>query len=211
MNANGSKAKKITNISYGGYYGGNPSFSPSGRKVVFVDSGNVYTINTDGSNRTRITHDASYYDGEAIWYLDPVWSPRGTKIAYTKGDEDFDGTRIFVRRLGDSSRKIVASLGAHSPSWSPDGTQIAYVCGVSSSCFGEIHKVKADGFGDSPVTTDPAYDTDPAFSPGGSKIVFSSNRDGDYDIYIMDADGTNVQQLTNNPARDILPDWQPIQ
>jgi TolB protein len=43
------------------------------------------------------------------------------------------------------------------------------------------------------------------------KIVYSSNRDGDYYHYIMNADGTNVQQLTNNPARDILPDWQPIQ
>jgi Tol biopolymer transport system component len=71
--------------------------------------------------------------------------------------------------------------------------------------------VNADGSDNKRLTTNPATDTYPAFSPGGGKIVFSSNRDGDYDLYIMNANGTDVEQLTNNPAREILPDWQPAQ
>ena len=54
--------------------------------------------------------------------------------------------------------------------------------------------------------------TYPAFSPGGGKIVFSSNRDGDYDLYIINADRTgDPRPLTGNSARDVLPDWQPVQ
>jgi Tol biopolymer transport system component len=49
-------------------------------------------------------------------------------------------------------------------------------------------------------------------SISGGKIVYSSNRDGDYYHYIMNTDGTGEPHpLTNNPAKDILPDWQPIQ
>jgi len=47
----------------------------------------------------------------------------------------------------------------------------------------------------------------PACSPDGKKIAFVSNRDGDNEIYVMDADGTNVRQLTNNTADEWGPDW----
>ena len=40
----------------------------------------------------------------------------------------------------------------------------------------------------------------PSFSPDGSKIAFSSDRDGNYEIYVMNADGSNQTRLTNNPA-----------
>jgi hypothetical protein len=49
-----------------------------------------------------------------------------------------------------------------------------------------------------------------AFPSINGKIVFVSDRD--YDLYIMNADGKgDPQPLTNNPARDVLPDWQPVQ
>jgi Tol biopolymer transport system component len=41
-------------------------------------------------------------------------------------------------------------------------------------------------------------------------IAFDSNRDGDDDIYVMDADGGNVRQLTDDPAMDWWPDWSPV-
>ena len=56
---------------------------------------------------------------------------------------------------------------------------------------------------------DPAFDSDPVWSPDGRHITFSSNRDGDYDIYVMDADGSNIVQLTDDSAVDFSPAWQP--
>jgi Tol biopolymer transport system component len=54
-----------------------------------------------------------------------------------------------------------------------------------------------------------APDEDPAWSPDGSRIAFTSYRDGKGDIYIMDPDGSNVLRLTYNPARDSDPAWSP--
>ena len=47
--------------------------------------------------------------------------------------------------------------------------------------------------------------SDPAYSPSGTRIVFSSDRDGDSDLYIMDTDGTDVRRLTNQPGDDTFP------
>jgi TolB protein len=69
----------------------------------------------------------------------------------------------------------------------------------------------ADGTDEKQLTpNEAAYDSKSAYSPGGGKIVFSSDRDGDRDLYVMDADGTDVRQLTNSPGDDRSPDWQPV-
>src|SRR5262249_7886288 len=59
------------------------------------------------------------------------------------------------------------------------------------------------------LTNNPAADEMPRWSPDGSKIAFQSNRDGKYEIYVMDVDGANVKRLTNNQANDTDPAWSP--
>jgi len=50
---------------------------------------------------------------------------------------------------------------------------------------------------------------DPAWSPDGRYIAFESDRNGEYDIYVIDVDGTNAIQLTDNPGSDTSPVWAP--
>ena len=60
-----------------------------------------------------------------------------------------------------------------------------------------------------PLAQDPAADEFPVWSLDGQHIAFSSDRDGDYDIYLMSADGSNLTQLTDDPAADTHPSWSP--
>ncbi len=50
---------------------------------------------------------------------------------------------------------------------------------------------------------------DPSFSPDGSKILFADDRDGDLEIYVVNADGTGMRALTDNDTRDFFPTWSP--
>ena len=59
------------------------------------------------------------------------------------------------------------------------------------------------------LTGNPASDRAAEWSPDGTQIAFVSDRDGDLDVYAMNADGTGVRQLTNDPARDNVPAWSP--
>jgi len=64
----------------------------------------------------------------------------------------------------------------------------------------DISVMNADGSGLVPLTSYGADDAQPAFSPDGSRIAFTSNRTGDAEIFVMDADGTDVKQVTSNPV-----------
>ena len=110
------------------------------------------------------------------------------------------------------------------PSWSPDGTRIAFMSnrdghvrkhGVRTTF--EIYVMDADGGNQQNLTNHPDRDSSPSWSPDGKRIAFVSDRDGILDIhgfptseiYVMDADGENPQNLTNNRDDDWSPSWSP--
>jgi Tol biopolymer transport system component len=59
------------------------------------------------------------------------------------------------------------------------------------------------------LTENPRQDIRPRISPDGRRIAFTSGRDGNYEIYVMQADGSNTQRLTVNPERDDYASWHP--
>ena len=67
----------------------------------------------------------------------------------------------------------------------------------------------ADGADPYPLTDNESQDWWPDWSPDGSRLVFVSTRDDNQELYLINADGSGLQRLTHNPARDIQPAWQP--
>jgi TolB protein len=69
----------------------------------------------------------------------------------------------------------------------------------------------ADGSNQTRLSTDDANNKDyrPDWSPDGTKIAFTSYRDGNFDIYVMNADGSGQTNISNNPVDDFGPDWSP--
>jgi Tol biopolymer transport system component len=96
------------------------------------------------------------------------------------------------------------------PKWSPDCTMVAYNSLDSGNSL-DVHRINADGTGDVDLTNTPGvFDAFAAWSPDNTRIVFSSNRDVNFEIYTMDAtDGSNVKRLTFTGLgqADLRSDW----
>jgi len=67
--------------------------------------------------------------------------------------------------------------------------------------------INTDGSNQINLTNSPAHNWDPTWSPDGKKIAFTSNRDGNQEIYVMDVDESTQINSTNNPADDRCPAW----
>ena len=140
----------------------------------------------------------------------PSWSPDGTMIAY---DSDFD---IFTMNSNGSNQLNRTGTSFHTeiePSWSPSGTQIAFSYEPAGSGEDyEIYTLDPDIAVTVPVTiqlTDntTTNDNSPSWSGDGSEIVFSTNRDGDFDIYTMASDGSAQTAFVSTAGDETSPSW----
>ena len=113
--------------------------------------------------------------------------------------------------------KPSSSLSQHSfseeggdadPDVSPDGNWIVY-SSLQHTPNPDIYVKRTAGATVTRLTSDPASEMQPAFSPLGDKVAYASNRSGSFDIWVVGVDGTNSVRMTSSSSNDIHPSWSP--
>lgn len=187
------------------------AWSPDSERIAFTsDRGGIndlYTMKSDGSDiKLHAKGDLSEH------ILDLYWSPDGKYIAF-EYMITMVGNEIFIVDVEKGGFvQITKDVSGVSPSWSPDSSLIVFHSGEGS--FGsdsDIYVINPRGNNLVNLTeNNPDFNGFASWSPDGKRIAFTSDRDGNNEIYIMDVDGSNPIRLTNNPAEDSVPAWFPM-
>jgi Tol biopolymer transport system component len=201
----GSRVENLTQTAGTDTY---PVWSPDGSRIAFVserfEPGNVdiYVMNADGSDVSRLTDDRAID-------TQPTWSPDGTEIAFSRSEGG--SADIYAVNVADSTVQQITDGDAldEEPAWAPGGNEIAFASYVEGNQ--EIFTVHPDGMGMRRLTTLEGSDWDPSWSPDGNRLVFSRDPDESDsdrgDLYVLDTESGNIEQLTSSPAIDKSPDW----
>jgi TolB protein len=213
-NADGSDPVPIKGLAVSNH---DLAWSPNGASIAYTDRGDLFVMRADGSHVTRVTPtDRTKLD------FHPTWSPDGTRIAFARftftkplssdpfvGQEPSGSGIYVVRADGSELTRLTEHVPGDGgldewPDWSPAGRRIVFQRDF------EIYAMNADGSGLRKLTG--GHSGQPSWSPDGTKIVFQREAPGKglNELYVMDADGSNVTPLDVGPATDLRPDWQPI-
>lgn len=204
-------------VTFTGTNNDHPIWSPDGTQLVCVSSnaGDSY-----GSlMMMKLINNATDWSGISLNKdstvaprgANPSWSPDGSKILF---DYDQDIFQVEFDTGGSYAswtiKRITNNRSNRKPVWAPDGSRFTY----ESNVFGS-YDIFTLGVGD-PVELasrltfmNTANESDARWSPDLSKLVFVSDQDGDNEIYMIDPDGSNQVQLTNNNVSDFGPRWKP--
>lgn len=211
MDANGDSLRRLTDHDA---YEGAPQFSPDGGWILFEGerdgSSEIYRVSLDGTKVNRLTDSSTRK-------LAPVMSPDGRHFAYM--EKSWIRWHVALQNWDSGEVNVVSGRGgACRPSFSPDGKWLAYV-GTEQADKTDIWIYElsdGDGVEESrwriPSRSN-AHNYDPSFRSDGQHFSFASTskrgRNEQWDLFVADANGRSLAQLTDTPTNERFPNWNP--
>ena len=195
-------------------------WSPDGTRIVFRNRRNNsfqvaiidFTVRDAATGRPRVTDVPAAADGTQA--SQPAWFPDGSpRLLYRRTNAPVT-TRsdIWAMNVDGTDRRPIAVLPEDQfyPSFSPDMSKLMFATVAPPGG----RSIQVMDLATGVVTTlfdfsRASFDSAPAWSPDGRRIAFESNMDGDMELYVMNADGSDVRQITHNTNWDEGPAWSP--
>jgi len=189
-----------------------PSFSPDGRHLLYSQYTGVGTnpgdtsieiMNSEGDEKKTLYHE------KGVSAFDASWSPVGDVILFSVGRyfraPGLPASQIATVKPDGSGFQTIVDDGVNNgfPSWSPDGKQVVYRRGKQL-----VIRTLADAK-TTPLTDGSHYDNFPQWQPHGGVILFTSDRDGRFELYTIRPDGTDLKRLTNVAGSNAHSSWSP--
>ena len=221
MNPDGSDKQKVF-IPEKGNVAFAPCWSPNGQWIAFGNGGYLQSRKTQGAEIMMVKRDGT---GAKKITADmpnsgfPSFSPDGNKVVFRVWGDTSSGLRIL--NLEDNTITVLTNEYDNLPFWSPDGKLIVFTRRHGNNNF-DIYTIKPDGTDVKQVTTSPANDAHAMWTNNG-KLLWSSGMYGFKDeaalyennfqpygtVFIMNADGSNKQQLTDSRWEDSMAKFVP--
>jgi Tol biopolymer transport system component len=195
-NADGTGERRLTDVMPSVLHGG-VRWSPDGRTLAFTTGENLYVVPADGSAPAR---SIARVDSERP--QTPFWSPDSRRLGFNMNGDvhaiNADGSGLTNLTNHPADELMFG--------WSPDGSRVL-VHAISEDLG--FYLINADGSGRVKLPSSSA-DVFPSWSPDGRQIVCQSIRNGyDWDVIVMNADGSNVRSLTQPGPDEVSPVWSP--
>ena len=191
------------------------TFAGRNGKIVFTGaSGDVFTMNPDGSDLNQLT----FFSANAGATCCATWSPDGRQIVFGAQPNGTPVSQLWIMNSDGTNQRALLSEDSffdYFPSFSPDGTHVVFTRCQLPAFHCSIYRIETNGSGLTALTQyDPNPDVNdfvPAYSPDGATIAFDSFTRGGViaAIYLMNADGSNIRQLTPAAIEGVNPDWSP--
>ncbi len=195
-----------------------PIWSPDGTQIAYIAAMTddyygqygLYVMKEDGSNPLQLADDL-------MWRSEPIWTRDGSVLIYaTSPVEGGDCIIKSVKRDGSDAHEMLHKSSVQcnvpnlNPVLSPDGTQL--ILGLDEQGNGlntQLYRLTLASEELTQLTHNRATNAAPDWSADGSQIAFVSNQEGLFQIYVMDADGSNQRSLTHRNGNNFGPYWLP--
>ncbi|MGH9928105.1 MAG: TolB family protein, partial [Pyrinomonadaceae bacterium] len=174
----------------------------------------IFGQRADGSDPLNLTNDPAPCESE------PVWSPDGSRLGFVRVDFATSTSSLRVMNADGSNLVVLTNVTGESVglgSWSPDSSRLVFQARppAGDGLTGEVFVINADGTGRFNLSGSAGLNTQPQWSPDGSRIsylrgTYSPSNPPINDIYVSNPDGTNQIKIAHADSdRDFGPSWSP--
>jgi TolB protein len=204
MGSDGSNLNRLTDTAANELH---PTFSSDGQLIVYTvytssewDDGDIFSMDLDGTNSRQLTDDPT---DDML----PDISPDDSMIYFSsKREGNYEIYRMDIDGK-NQTRLTTSEQNELSPQISPDGRKLAFSVVDFFMVTAVIRVMDLNDGTDILLADNGSVNENAMWSPEGGYLVFQTSRDGNYEVYIMDADGSNQRRLTNERTWDGWAGW----